>query len=313
MVVLPAIRTAELRDSGLRAWLARADASVDPDPGFTLRRVASAARLPEPEDGPAAMRLWGQTGDSPAEWIAAADPVYLEPRLDQLCLHALPPSSVTAAELGELVAHLEQTLGGDPERGFFSVGNCAYISAAEPFATASVPPAALDQQSPGGFMPGGEDAATFRGLLSEIEMALHDHPVNQRRLDAGRRPVNSLWLWGGGTAPPHSPHDAPPLFANDPLLLGYWSSVMAEAARWPGSLAECLEAASEDFVAVAPERQLDADFLEECLATLRDALRSGRLRHVILLFRDGARAELSRYQALRFWRRALPPALRGAP
>ncbi len=310
--MLPAIGPTGLRNAGLRAWLARADISVDPDPGFMLRRVASAARLPEPEDGPAAIRLWGQTGDSPDGWIAAADPVYLEPQLDQLRLHALPASSVTDAELGELVAHLEQTLGGDPDRGFFSVGACAYISAPEPFATASVPPAVVDQQSPAGFMPGGSDAATFRGLLSEIEMALHDHPVNRRRLDAGRRPVNSLWLWGGGTAPPHSPHHAPPLFANDPLLLGYWSSVMAEAARWPGSLSGCLEAASEDFVAVTPERQQDAGFLEESLATLHDALRSGRLRRVTLLFRDGARAELARLQALRFWRRTLPPAMRGA-
>ncbi len=310
--MLPAIRTARLRDAGLRAWLARSDISMDPDGDYLFRRVTSAAQLPEPEDGPAALRLWGQTGDSPGGWIAAADPVYLEPRLDQLCLHALPASSVSAAELGELVAHLEQALGDAPGCGFSSADAYGYVSAETPFATASVPPAVVDRHSPARFMPGGEDAATFRGLLSEIEMALHDHPVNRRRLGAGQRPVNSLWLWGGGVAPPQSPHAAPPLFANDPLLLGYWSSMVADAARWPGSLSGCLEAASGDFVAVTPARQQDGEFLAACLEALRAATRSGRLRRLTLLFRDGVRAELARRHALRFWRRALPPVLEAA-
>lgn len=307
VVVLPPLRTAGLRDAGLRDWLAKSDIYMDPEPGYLFRRVMSAVRLPDPQGGPAALRLWGQAGEPPGGWIAAADPVYLEPQLDQLCLHELAASSLAAGELGELMAHLQRTLGGDSAGCFFSVGVCAYVSAAEPFATAIVPAAVVDQQSPGRFLPGGDDAATFRGLLSEIEMTLHDHPVNRRRLEAGHYPVNSLWLWGGGTAPPHSSLGIPPLFANDPLLLGYWSSAMADAMRWPGSLAECLEAAVGDFVAVTPERQQDGSFLEACLATLRAAMRSGRLRRVTLLFRDGVRAEVTRLNSLRFWRRTLPP------
>ena len=35
-------------------------------------------------------------------------------------------------------------------------------------------------------------------LLNEIQMFLHQHPVNQRRVAQGMLPINSLWCWGGG-------------------------------------------------------------------------------------------------------------------
>src|SRR5690606_20729710 len=30
-----------------------------------------------------------------------------------------------------------------------------------------------------------------------------NHPWNERRIASGLRPVNSLWLWGGGVLPDH--------------------------------------------------------------------------------------------------------------
>ncbi|MEQ1593063.1 MAG: hypothetical protein ABL892_11845 [Thiobacillaceae bacterium] len=50
-------------------------------------------------------------------------------------------------------------------------------------------------------LPTGEDAMKFRTLLNELQMLLFEHPVNQAREARGELPVNSLWLWGGGTLP----------------------------------------------------------------------------------------------------------------
>jgi hypothetical protein len=311
VVVLPPITAVRLRDASLRAWLARSDLSAAETSPTLLQRITSALRLPCPEDGHAALRMWGQTGDRPGGWIAAADPVYLEPQLDRLCLHALPSASISSDELGDLIEHLQSSLAGDKRYGFVRIGDCGYVSAQVPFATAAVPSSVVDQQSPAQFMPTGARAAGFRGLLSEIEMALHEHDVNQRRVAAGRQPINSLWLWGGGTAPAESPRSLPPLFANDSLLRGYWESAAADATRWPGTIAGCIEAAPGGFVAVTPQRQNDADFLETCLQALRAALRSGRLSSLTLLFRDGVAAGVSPSQAYRFWRRDAA-LLRGA-
>ena len=35
-------------------------------------------------------------------------------------------------------------------------------------------------------------------LLNEIQMFMHQHEVNQRRLQRGMLPINSLWFWGAG-------------------------------------------------------------------------------------------------------------------
>jgi hypothetical protein len=50
-------------------------------------------------------------------------------------------------------------------------------------------------------LPQGDDAMRFRAELNELQMLLHEHPVNQAREARGELPVNSLWLWGGGRLP----------------------------------------------------------------------------------------------------------------
>jgi hypothetical protein len=47
-------------------------------------------------------------------------------------------------------------------------------------------------------MPQGRDAVRWRALGNEIQMLLHGHALNQRRLAAVLPPISGLWLWGGG-------------------------------------------------------------------------------------------------------------------
>ncbi|OED39758.1 hypothetical protein AB833_14180 [Chromatiales bacterium (ex Bugula neritina AB1)] len=46
--------------------------------------------------------------------------------------------------------------------------------------------------------PVGEDSRKWRGKLTEIEMLLHEHPVNEARAASGKVAINSLWAWGEG-------------------------------------------------------------------------------------------------------------------
>lgn len=303
VVVLPPVSGGRLHDKSLRAWLARADLQVDPDRWGILSKIISALGLPYPEEGLAALRMWGQTGDRPTVWLAAADPVYLEPRLDHLCLHVPKRDSVATADLRALIDHLQLTLANEQQYGFVRLGASCYLRANEPMATAGVPAYVVDQQVPSEFLPAGKDTASYRNLLSEIEMSLHDHEVNQRRIAEGEHPINSMWLWGGGYAPERVSRPQPPLFSNDPLLLGYWDSAIAEAELWPGSIAECLESCPAGFVAVVPQFEDNPDVLPDCLGELRAALRAKRISRLTLLFRDGLRAEVERSHALRVWRR----------
>ncbi len=151
-------------------------------------------------------------------------------------------------------------------------------------------------------MPSGTSADRYRRLISEIEMALHDHPVNTERQARGQRPVNSLWLWGGGLAPERASFPLPALFADDPLLRGFWKSVGAPSAGWPGSITACLDRVDRGFVAVVPDDESDSAVPGEALAELRDAVESGRIDRLSLLAADGLRATVRRRDRFRFWR-----------
>ena len=303
VVVLPPVTNGRLQNASLRAWLARSDLTYDAEPIELLARVCNELGSPYPDGGLAALQMWGQTSDRPANWISAADPVYLEPRLDHLCLHSLRRVGVRPQDMRTLIDHLQNTLSGDGEFGFTRLGSCSYVSAQQAFATAKVPAYVVDQQVPNDYLPTGEDAARHRNLLSEIEMALHDHEVNTARLGRGEQPVNSLWLWGGGSAPEQIARAQPPLFSDDALLTGYWYSGTGVAEPWLGSIAACLDESVDGFVAETPEFDNDPELLERCLLELRAALRSRQLDRLILLFRDGVRADVVRSQVLRVWRR----------
>lgn len=300
---MPRVSGGRLQDKSLRNWLAKSDLQVKHERGELLSRVVAVLGLPYPQDSLAALRMWGQTGDRPTVWIAAADPVYLEPRLDHLCLHAMRPGSVPSQDLRGLIDHLQATLTNDREFGFARLGSSCYLRAEVPLATAAVPAYVLDGQVPSEFMPDGKDSAVYRNLLSEIEMSLHDHTVNQQRVADGEQPINSLWLWGGGVAPERQTRPQPPLFANDPILLGYWDSANAPAELWPGSIDDCIASSPEGFVAVVPPVEDSPDLLPDSLRQLRAALRDRRVSHLTLLFRDGLRADIKRSHAIRFWRR----------
>jgi hypothetical protein len=206
-----------------------------------------------------------------------------------------------------LIDHLQATLAGDKKFGFLQLGSCCYLSASRPIATAALPSYVINQQNPNEFLPAGEDSATYRTLQSEIEMALHEHAANLEREAAGLLPVNSLWLWGGGTAPEKTIQPQPPLFSEDGLLRGYWFSATAVTESWPGTIAKCLEKSVAGFVAEAPEFDDNPDdLLEYCLRELNAALKSGRLDSLTLLFRDGLRAHIRRSHAVRVWRRSSP-------
>lgn len=300
---MPTVSGGHLEDRSLRAWLARSDLSRGHENVELLERICQTLSLPYSHEGLGALRFWGQTGERPGAWIAAADPVYLEPRLDFLWLHALAGDDFPTADLGGLIDHLQQTLGDDEQLGFTRLGTYGYLRTNAALQTADVSSAVVNQGNPGDHLPQGATTASFRNLLSEIEMALHEHEVNRRRVEQGQQPVNSLWIWGGGTAPEIVSRPHPPLFANDPLLLGYWASASAQASVWPGDIASCLDAASDGFVAVIPQRLHTAEALADSLGKLRRALQSGRVSRLTLLFRDGLTADMRRSHNYRIWRR----------
>lgn len=166
---------------GLEAWLCQA---------FGVERQ---------QDWPVApFTLDFDGGDSGDDYWLRADPVHLAPRRDQLRLvnpDALEPGAEDAAEL---IAALNLHFAGDglvfraphPSRWYLHVPGSPRLMTREVSEAAG--------QDIGGALPSGEDGPRWRHTLNEIQMLLHEHPVNQRRESRGKLPINSVWLWGGG-------------------------------------------------------------------------------------------------------------------
>jgi hypothetical protein len=303
VVVLPAAMAGRISSDRDRRWLSRSSLRVSDSPREIFARVLSAIRLSPVEEGLAALRLWGQTGDRPNVWVAAADPVHLEARLDHLCLYALKGAQWPGSDLRAIFDFLQKSLGDDTSFAFVRIGKFGYLRGEEAMATAMVSAAVIDGQEPDAFMPSGESAAGYHRLSGEMQMCLHDHEINLRREAQGLMPVNAVWFWGGGMAPQKTVQKLPPLFGDDPLFKGYWESCTGVTEPWPGNFARCLDIAIKDLVVVTPASSKGGDLLATYFEELRELLKTGRLNKLVLLFRDGLTAEVGRFDAFRLWRR----------
>ncbi len=304
VVILPAAGTGRIGRQSHRRWLGGAGPR-DRGGEEELLSALAALGLPPPDSGLAALRLWGQTGEQPDAWLAAADPVYLEPQRDRLSVHALDPADVPESDLRPLFDHLQATVAEDRPYSFELVDGLGYFRSPEPVATATMSAANVPGEVLGDAMVAGEGLAAHDALQSEVQMSLHDAEVNRRRADSGRPPVNGIWFWGGGRAAAPMPRQLPTLYGNDPLFAGYWQSACSPVLPWPGSLSACLRASPAGFVAVTPPVEGDeaAALLDRELASLRRLLRRRKLQRVTLLFRDQLGVEVRWTHSWRFWRR----------
>jgi len=128
-------------------------------------------------------------------WMRA-DPVHLSVGLDSLALDGAT-LGLSRADAQALVAALNRHFGGTvvfqavhPERWHLRLGETPQLE--------TIPPSKARGPSINDKLPNGPDATRFRSLLNEMQMLLHDHPVNAEREARGAPAVNSVWLWGGG-------------------------------------------------------------------------------------------------------------------
>jgi len=114
-------------------------------------------------------------------------------------------------------------------------------------------------------LPRGADAARWRRWQSEMQMLLFEHPVNRVRENSGLRPVNDVWIWGGGTLRERDSAAAvTAVFTQTPLVRDLARAAGARSATVPASFA-ALRAAPPITSALVWLDALDAPDLQEQL------------------------------------------------
>lgn len=69
------------------------------------------------------------------------------------------------------------------------------------------PPHDISDRKIGEYLPKGEYSGAYLDMMKKSYELLKNHPVNLKRIKEGKRPANSVWLWGEGTKPALSPFE----------------------------------------------------------------------------------------------------------
>lgn len=157
-------------------------------------------------------------------------------------------------------------------------------------------------------MPEGADAAMLRRLMTELQMLLHEHPVNARRQARAALPMNALWLHGEGSLDPGgAPRQAklPAAFGSSPYLRGLYRLHGSTVAPVPADATALLPLQSATTVVMVESAELDT--LESAwFAPLAGALRPRGLARLELVL-DRWRIVVTRGARLALWRTPAPP------
>jgi hypothetical protein len=203
---LPALAHVE-PDLPLREWLSRADRLTDGHAGYLggLGDYFHGIGADLPAAAMTREFLAGDAGD--AIWLSA-DPAWIQPDMNGVRLLAC----------GQLQLSMDEALAlAEPLKPVFDeAGLQLEISTPDRWhlklpADTALPSFAAPDQALGEdlsqHLPAGAEGRRWRLLLNEIQVLLHQHPLNAQRRARGLAPVNSLWLWGGGSlpGPPKSP------------------------------------------------------------------------------------------------------------
>lgn len=246
----------------------------------------------------------------PSGTWACARPVHLLTGLDHL---QLSPArlALDAAESAVLLADINRHLYGTGYRFHAARDDDWLLECDRALACTTVEPAEAAGCNLRELMPGGPDGAQVRSLMNELQMLLHEHPVNEQRERRGLPVANSLWLWGFGAASPPAPVSLPHLYTDDPWLDGLWFAHGA-ATR---SLEEFAQGIREGGAALlgwssAPAADADACVVQAesaAMAPAKAALENGGTAGIDLLVGENA-FTIGRRSRLAFWKRSRPLA-----
>jgi hypothetical protein len=272
-----------------RQWLQRAARG----PAVRAAAPASVAAAAVPAV-PAGVPVWFA---SPIQLVAGLDTVRVHPA--GLLEFSREEQALLEQDFSRVFANSGWSLYATGRRELLLAGGAIL----KPEAVRSHDPALWLGADPRAGLPAGPDANVLRRLGAEMEMWLHEHPINVARRARGTPAANALWIWGGGAPGLAAPGivvstdtGAAVAWANDLFVDGLARleglTLDPLPARWPPPTTKD-RAPNADLLAVC---ELGADASESALQGLeRDWIapaleqwRAGHWRSATLL--AGARA-----------------------
>jgi hypothetical protein len=130
--------------------------------------------------------------------VIRVDPVHLETGADRLTLFPAACTGLHPDEARALVASLNESLEQSDGRYVFGDTERWYLVMPHSPTCEWVAPECVEGRDVLAFMPRRADGAIIGRLINDVQMVLHNHPLNEARRSRGDPEINSIWPWGWG-------------------------------------------------------------------------------------------------------------------
>ena len=110
---------------------------------------------------------------------------------------------ISSEEAAKIIKTVQQNFGGG-EFDFYSgvsYRHCLIFHKGTTDIGTMTPPHDISGRVVGPYISTSPNAQKLTSLMRKSYDLLKDHPVNIERIKQGKRPANSIWLWGEGTKP----------------------------------------------------------------------------------------------------------------
>lgn len=110
---------------------------------------------------------------------------------------------ISTAEAAEIIKTVDEAFGNEIYKFYSGVSyrHCLVVANGTTDLGAMTPPHDISGRVIKEYLSDSENAKELIGLMEKSYALLKDHPVNIKRIKEGKRPANSIWLWGEGRKP----------------------------------------------------------------------------------------------------------------
>lgn len=110
---------------------------------------------------------------------------------------------ISTAEAAEIMQDVERHFGNDRFTFYAGVSyrHCLVWANGTTDLGDMTPPHDISGRVVGEYLSKSENAKELIAMMKESYDFLMEHPVNKKRIAEGKRPANSIWLWGEGKKP----------------------------------------------------------------------------------------------------------------
>ncbi|MCI9272891.1 MAG: cofactor-independent phosphoglycerate mutase [Clostridiales bacterium] len=110
---------------------------------------------------------------------------------------------ISTEEARILITFIQEKLGSECFSFYPGVSyrHCLVWNHGNPKPGILTPPHDITGKKVAGHLPEGPNASVLLEMMKKSYVLLKNHPVNLQRIQRGKRPANSIWLWGEGMRP----------------------------------------------------------------------------------------------------------------